>query len=117
MGAKHLNPVHVMCQLTQLQIENLVQYVIDNLPIRLDELSDIDEPMPDSDIRLCIDFDIDAQDNVVVAEAEILNHDWDVLHTDSYVLSHYLESKVEHFNRHRKMAIAQSYDIRREERE
>lgn len=37
MGAQHLNPVPIMCQLTQWQIQHLATHVADNLPFRLDE--------------------------------------------------------------------------------
>lgn len=114
MGAKHLNPVTVMCELTQPQINHLVEYIVSNLPIRLDELTDIDQLMFEGNIRLCVDFDVDGLNDIVVAEAEILDHHWDVLRTDSFVLKHHLQPQVEHFNRHRKMAIAQSREIRKD---
>lgn len=112
MGIKQLYPVQIMCQLTQSQIEYLVKYVADKLPIRLDELSDIDELMLSGSIRLCVDFEVDALDNILIAEAEVLDRDWDVLCTDSFALRYYLQAEVDRFNRYRKQAIRQSLEIR-----
>lgn len=114
MGAKHLNPVPIMCQLTQWQIEHLAAHVADSLPFRLDELEDIDELMFGDSIRLCVDFEVDTMNNIIVSEAEILNKDWDILHTDSFALRHYLVPMVERYNQYRHQAISQCRDIRRE---
>lgn len=116
MGAKHLNPVSIMCELTQAQIEHLVNYVSDNLPIRLDELNDIDELMFGENIRLCVDFEVDGLSNIVVADAEVLDRDWDVLHSDSFALMHYLQPVVDRFNRYRKKVISQSHEIQADRR-
>lgn len=111
MGAKQLNPVTVMCQLSQSQIEHLVCHVATKLPIRLDELTDVDEELLPEEVRVCVDFEVDALDNVRVEAAEILNADWDVMHTDSFVFRSYLEPEVERFNAYRKQAIGQSKQI------
>lgn len=114
MGAQHLNPVPIMCQLTQWQIQHLATHVADNLPFRLDELEDVDQLMFGDSIRLCVDFDVDALNNVTVSEAEIFDRDWDILHTDSFALLHYLEPMVERYNLYRQQAVAQCRDVQRE---
>lgn len=114
MEAVRLQPVQIMCVLTTTQIEQMVSQVSSYLPAQLDDLNDIDELVFNDSFRMCVDFDIDALGNVKVLCAEVLNRDWDVLESDSFAFSQYLEPVIQDYNKSSKELTKQEEDIRNE---
>lgn len=117
MGAKELQPVQIMCVLTQKQIEDVVNYVSKSLPNNLkDDLSDIDELMYNDSIRVCVDFGIGIFGDLEIEAAEILNSDWDVLENDSFAFSQRLKTVIEDYNLQHKGAYNQAIEIQSDQR-
>ena len=111
-----MEAVKIMCQLSEAQINQLVEFVSARLPARLDELSDIDELMFMGTVRICVDFEVDALGELRLLSAEVLNRDWDILDTDSFAFEQYMMPVVDDYNRRRRDARRQHRQIRNERR-
>lgn len=111
MEAKKLYPVQVNCVIPQSYIEGAVKYVSSCLPSQLCDLNDIDEPMFDDRIRVCVDFEIASFDSIEIKAAELLNEDYDVLHLESAIFRSLLESVISDYNARHKEAVKQGYEI------
>lgn len=102
-----MEAVRIMCQLSEAQISHLVNRVSSLLSPRVDEVSDIDEVMLMGSVRVCVDFSVDWQKNLVLLSAELLDRDWDVMDADSFAFTQYLQPVIDDYNRRGKEARQQ----------
>lgn len=111
-----MEAVRIMCQLSERQISQLVDFVSAKLPTHPDDLNDIDELMLMNSVRVCIDFDIDSMQNIKILSAEILNRDWEVLDTDSFAFNQYLTPIIDDYNKRKEETRKQHKQIRTQRR-
>ncbi len=94
-----MEAVRIMCQLSEAQIVKAVEYVSSLLPNNIDDVVDVDEVVFTNSVRICVDFDVDFEGNLKVLVAEILDKDWEVLDTDSFVFEQYLKPIISDYNK------------------
>lgn len=94
-----MEAVRIMCQLSEAQIVKAVEYVSSILPSNIADVSNVDEIVFMNSVRICVDFDIDLEGNLKVLVAEILDMDWEILDTDSFVFEQYLKPILSDYNK------------------
>lgn len=111
-----MEAVRIMCQLSEAQISKAVERVSAALPANIDDLRGVDELMFMDSIRVCVDFDVDAVGDIKVVGAEMLDSDWEVLDTDSFVFAQYLIPVIDDYNARNREIENQSRQILTERR-
>lgn len=106
-----MEAVRIMCQLSEVQILKAVEYVSSVLPVNVIDIEDVDEIMFMNAIRVCVDFEVDFEGQLKVLNAEILDRDWEVLDTDSFVFGQYLKPIISEYNARRKESFKQGSQI------